>query len=415
MSISPATASATATAEPTHKLDYVAAARTEKLRFAGIDGLRGIACLLVLWMHSWLAFGQQKWPGLGIGSHRLSLARIFERGYGGVDLFFVLSGFCLSFPILSKPLRAVRWDRYFIARVRRIVPPYWAALFLFGAMSLLVERYKLHAYFGGDLHWPGIRAFVVQGLFFWKRILAGPFWTLVIEWRWYFLFPLCIWLCRRAGAWGLLLASILASALSMTLKYRFDMNWTVSWAEGLFRYLPLFAFGILAAEFAAGIRKQPWEQFILRNSRWGLLLSIAVVIWLPLADNDSWQFTVQRMATWGPLAFFATIASVRDPQVERILSWKPLVRVGIFSYSLYLLHEPLVSGIGTYVAGAAGPMHVTSRIAIFAFSVAIAPLAAIAFSYLFFLVFERPFLSRRKSASATEVAQFARLREAAVP
>ncbi|HEY2586273.1 MAG TPA: acyltransferase [Tepidisphaeraceae bacterium] len=383
-----------------------------KARFAAIDGLRGIACLMVLYYHAWVAFAKPEWPSVPLGGRHLSLSRLFARGYGGVDLFFVLSGFCLSYPILSKPQRAANWGRYALARTRRIVPPYWAALFLFGALSLLVLNTPAQQWFRGDVEWPGLRSFVIDGMLFWKKILAGPFWTLTLEWRWYFVFPLCILLWRRTNAWTVLLVSLPLSALSLLVKYRWNLEHAFAWEGGVFRYLPLFGLGILASELAVSRGRNGTERFIVRNAGWGLLLAIAWLFLFPAGDGQMFTLggTVQRIATFGPLAFFATLAAVRDLKIERVLAWGPLVWVGTFSYSLYLLHAPFVWAEGYWVT-----QHVHSHAAQLVCYVFAIPGSMVLAAFMFFLVFERPFLARKPPMRAADVSEGTAPTAAALP
>jgi peptidoglycan/LPS O-acetylase OafA/YrhL len=383
-----------------------------KVRFAAIDGLRGIACLMVLYYHTWVAFARPEWPSLPLGGRHLSLSRLFARGYGGVDLFFVLSGFCLSFPVLSKPQRVVNWGKYALARIRRIVPPYWAALFLFGAMSLMVRNTPAQQWFRGDLDWPGLRSFVIDGMLFWKRILTGPFWTLTLEWRWYFVFPLCILLWRRTNAWTVLLVSLPLAALSLLVKYRWNLEHAFAWEGGVFRYLPLFGLGILASELAVTRGRNPLERVLVDQARWGLLLAIVWLFLFPAGDGQMFTLggTVQRIGTFGLVAFFATIAAVRDPGVERVLAWRPLVWVGTFSYSLYLLHAPFIWAEGYWVTG-----HVHSHAAMLACYVLAVPASMVLAAFVFFLLFERPFLARRPTMRPSEVGEGTAPTAAALP
>ena len=117
----------------------VAASRdTSRGRMDYIDALRGVACLLVLVFHN---FGGVASPA--IVSSRLSFwpkLGLTLTGFGwiGVPLFLVLSGFCLFYPIVSKmPIDQVNVDprTFYRRRARRILPPYYAALFLFILME----------------------------------------------------------------------------------------------------------------------------------------------------------------------------------------------------------------------------------------------------------------------------------------
>src|SRR5271163_4433651 len=80
-----------------------------------IDGLRAVAVLGVIAYHANFL------PG--------------SVGARGVDLFFVISGLCLSLPVLRRAGDFQR-TRFWINRCWRIVPPYWAALALFALLSL---------------------------------------------------------------------------------------------------------------------------------------------------------------------------------------------------------------------------------------------------------------------------------------
>ena len=375
-----------------------AAGTHAKVRFAAIDGLRGIACIGVLLFHCWMGFSGSAWPAVHIGTHHFGPSQIFYRGYGGVDLFFVLSGFCLAYPIFSKPKATVNWGKYCVARVRRIAPPYWAALFLLGGISFLIRRNSTLAA-ASDLNWPGLRSFLADGPLFWKQTVTTSFWTLVLEWRWYFLFPLCIWMCRHTNAWLVLVISIPVSVVSVYVKEGMDRPELINWTGGVTRYLPLFALGLLACELAVTRGRNGFERFLVRNARWGLLLWLLLLFVIPAypgAPMHRWRGTIHRLSTFGPIGFFATIAGVTDPYVERVLSWRPLVSIGIFSYSLYLVNAPLALAIAYLTR-----THLHSQTAILLLYILITPAFVLLVAYLFFLAFERPFLARKPSVRGT--------------
>ena len=108
-----------------------------KQRIAYIDGLRAVAILSVVVHHT-----AKYNPSLALGALRHTLLE----GAHGVDLFFVLSGFCLSYPALAalRDGSTGRFDavRYWARRLVRILPPFWIALALFaiGATALSLHR-----------------------------------------------------------------------------------------------------------------------------------------------------------------------------------------------------------------------------------------------------------------------------------
>ena len=80
--------------------------------------------------------------------------------------------------------------------------------------------------------------------------------------------------------------------------------------------------------------------------------------------------------------------------LNKVLTWKPLVFIGTFAYSLYLIHAPLLQVISQYVLE---PLKLTFLENIIILLVVGTP-TIIGCSFLFFLLFERPFLTKRKVA-----------------
>lgn len=362
-----------------------------KRRFDSIDGLRGLACLMVLLYHSWDHFGKSLWPTVHILSFNLTPARLFDLGYGGVDLFFVLSGFCLAYPILSRPERKVDWKRYFINRVRRIIPPYWFALLLFGSLSLLIRSYDIEPFVSQKtIGWPGVRQ-LTYSIFLVSTSFNSSFWTLPLEWRWYFIFPVLVWLWHRVFGRGVFILTVVISAMGIFLLEPSHLERLKFLVTGLPMFLPLFALGIWGAQLASQSRTNLLGAKLCNYAHWALLTSILLVaVYAPISMNafDSKMITM-RLLTWGPLCFSAVIAATQEGLFKRLMSWRPLVWVGMFSYSLYLTHEPFVRAASAIVL----PLHWTAM-AQFLFSQTLLPAALIGFGLLFFLIAEKPFLRK---------------------
>ena len=368
-------------------------------RFDSIDGLRGLACLMVLLYHGCTHFGDIAWPHLSLGAFPLTQARLFAYGYGGVDLFFVLSGFCLAYPIVSRPDRPVDWKQYAVNRVRRIVPPYWAAMLLFGGLSLWITRHQVQPFAAQHiLGWPGARQ-VVYSLLLVSPSFNSSFWTLPVEWRWYFVLPALIWLWRRIGGAGVLLCLIPISLVSIFMpSHLARLNFLVT---GLPTFMPLFGLGIWAASLAAGRGKQPWERQIVRYAPAGVLATLLIVLaFAPLnSEAITKKWMLMRLVAWGPFCFFLVLAATREGRIRRFVSWRPLVWVGTFSYSLYLIHEPFLRAAAALIL----PRHWPLGVLLF-LQVLLLPSVMVGLGYLFFLVAEKPFL-RRPVKKAIEAEQ----------
>jgi peptidoglycan/LPS O-acetylase OafA/YrhL len=369
-------------------------------RLESIDGLRGLACLIVVLYHSCVHFGKSSWPALNFGPIHITQARLFAYGYGGVDLFFVLSGFCLAYPIVSRPDRTVDWRQYAINRIRRIIPPYWVAVVLFAAITLFIAHYRPEPiYAAHSIGWPGAHQLIYCFLLV-SPAFNSSFWTLPVEWRWYFVLPILIWLWRRIGAIGVLLCTFPISLFAIFVYMPSHQERLQFFIGYLPVFMPLFGLGIWTAVIAAQTEKS-WQQALVRFAPVGMLLS-AFAVW---NFTSLWQASfsssgaVLRLVTFGPLCFFAVLAATQEGPIKRWLSWRPLVGIGTFSYSLYLIHEPLISLAAIVILSKHWP-HIVQ----FGCQVLVLPALMIGLAYLFFLAFEKPFL-RRPVKKAIEAEQ----------
>ena len=115
----------------------VAAAATDKptssakinWRIPAIDGLRALAMLMVFTFHVW-EFGGSPSRVVSLAGLPMDLYALVHKFELGVDLFMVLSGFCLFLPLCKSDRALWDWDwrNYARRRIRRIVPPYYAAI-----------------------------------------------------------------------------------------------------------------------------------------------------------------------------------------------------------------------------------------------------------------------------------------------
>jgi len=305
---------------------YARSASGTPAREAYIDGLRGVAALAVLAVHatSWL---QQT---LGPGN---ALSFALRHGVYGVDLFFVLSGFCLAYPYLRAP-RRLDLVRFFTRRLVRIIPPYYAAIAFFALALWAGPPAFIHFVFPPQSGW----RLLSQVLFLDRNphFLSGTFWTLAIELRWYLAFPLVLWLWTvspRAFA-VVLVAAIVA------------FRWTTAGAADLYA-LPAFMLGIVAAD--AAVRRS-----VSAATAWlGLVLLLALTIpieWFlgpphfdpPLRELDVRNYLPPQRTLWQFIAFCAMLLAGISASSQKLLGWRPLAFCGEASYSLYLVHYPVV-------------------------------------------------------------------------
>jgi peptidoglycan/LPS O-acetylase OafA/YrhL len=337
----------------------------ERGRVAYIDGLRAVAVLGVVACHAALVL------------HPIPrLTHVLTDGAHGVDLFFVLSGFCLAYPTLRR-LRAsgtASFDiiRYAAHRLVRIVPPYYLAIAVIVAAAALVASRT------GVFQIPGAKHVTTLGVvaqaFFLDRgtaLVAPPFWTLMVEFRWYFAFPLLLALyVRSERAYWLLIAGVVA-AYWLTRLHDTDLG-----------VLPAFMLGIVAADWH--LRRHPLTRYAIP------LACIALVIGfleepLDVMPNpygkDEAEFYFQTLTGWHFAAFFFVLAASREGSLlQRVLSARLPAAIGLVSYSIYLIHYPVVMGIAPMLEGRG-----------FAVAFLVSAVLAVIAGAVFWVVCERPF------------------------
>lgn len=322
-------------------------------RIGYIDGLRAIAVLSVIATH--VALYTKHGGGL--------LWTLAHEGHHGVDLFFVLSGFCLSYPTLSRlHTGSASFDTaaYAAKRVVRIIPPYWIAIALLAALGPvkvpLADVLRQAAFLDRD-----------------TQMLSGSFWSLPIEFRWYFVFPfaLVLWAKNERAFFAALALIYLGQATRLV-----SIDFVV---------LPKFMLGIVAA--AVSIRRPSW-------SRWA---AIAIAPAIVLAFVASPPGDNAATSIFWDVAMFTLV--VGGAQI-RFLRIRPLVWIGVASYSIYLMNSPAIMLAARYGWLAAAT-------------------AAIACGALFWMVGERPFVQHTAlrsriivdcTAVAVQIAKLLRIR-----
>ena len=381
-----------------------------------IDGLRGLAMVMVLLFHCWISGGLWKIP-VHFGSHTIDAGSFLGNGHIGVNLFLVLSGFCLYWPFVKGGSRRepTLWE-FAKKRCRRIMPPYYVTLVLFG-IPLFVQALRHHSSvdLGFAVNWLLLHIFMVHNLTLDYVIrVDGALWTLALEFQLYILFPILVEAYRRFKPRAVLLTVLVASCAyrAFLVKEIFSSPTpTQDYSAGFVLDSSVFGrcFEFTLGMFAAIIVAR-WHTEKKLPLRWPDYLVAALVVSLSYVnDTAGYSYSLQE-ARWGILAAAVLLIGSRPGNViQRILSSRVLVSLGIFSYSVYLIHQPIVVLFGKY-----GMRHFSNTKMVLFEIFFVAPLM-IGLGYLFHLVFERPFMtaSPRKKVSAAPVLPLAS--EPAVP
>ncbi len=373
-----------------------------------LDGIRALAALYVVFGHIFLGIISNPIPMNPLTNWLLYL-------HFPVDVFIVVSGFCLALPVAQHGSLRGGASGFFRRRAHRILPPFYFALALSIPYGLILNSYQQHiplSYFLRDVHWIKdllLNIFLLQDFFPKSNLFNGVFWSVAVEWKIYFLFPLFVWLWQRFGWQAMLAAAACIGYGLIAVLHVLDpaliLDHTCPW------YVFLFADGVCAARFAC------LKTDAQAEARWlwaaGALMAIFVILLMawPISFERDVSFYAPRMPVYdtvvGLLTACGLVALAKGlPQAGvqaavRCLSWKPLTFLGTFAYSIYLIHAPILGVFHILVFGGYfhSPLSVLPLYERFAVTVLIGVPLILACAYLFFLTCERPFLNTRRAES----------------
>lgn len=326
-----------------------------------IDAVRGLAAMAVLLHHAYvLQFGE----GASTGWHGLAFNWLLPLGHLAVDVFICLSGYCLA---LSANRKLISILTFFKRRARRILPPFYAALG-FAAIANFARLSITGGTLPFTLQTIAVNLLLLQDLF---PDAAAQFsitnWSIAFEAKIYLLFPILL----LVGRWRIVAAITFAgliAAIAKVLQPSVPVDYFCPW------YVILFAFGMNAAN-----ARQAWRVGVVAGA---IALTICLTIFhytptgaqalfkpgLPLIDLSA-GLLVSSLFTWW--------------RFKPISPPKWLVGCGLWSYSLYLTHYPLLQ-----LCNAIAAVWTLNQL----FVIVVEPPIVLLFAHCFFKVFERPWL-----------------------
>ncbi len=391
-----------------------------------LDGVRALAVLAIVFLHTWGNFGEPAWRLFG---HDVTFIPANSRL--GVDLFFLLSGFLLARPWFrseaegtARPHLKTFWRR----RLYRIVPAYYLSLIV--VLLLFVPTGPIsQASITGEI---GLWNLGAHALFLHSYVpLSSGFlygsndawWSLSVEMTWYLVLPLFA-LAFLGKRWRIALPVALAVTVAWIALslYSFDgvveaMANSVSGATGTTVGLPrswsptmrdilLIAFPTFTFTFALGVGlakmvvvaahrsadTPPWwahPRTALAVFCIGIVLTLVVI-------TTHWRFSGQLqpdlrfVGSGSALALLLYGVTFGPPALRRPLEWLPLRYIGWVSYGIYLFHIPVLTTIRTHSDITTWSPKIGVPV-LFAIGLTLTTLVATAS----WLLIERPFLQSR--------------------
>lgn len=362
-------------------------------RLTSLDGLRGLAALVVLLHHSLLLRPELVEPYrdppadnvLGVvWWFSYTPLHVLWDGSVAVMIFFVLSGFVLALPFARG--RVPLWRSYYPSRILRLYVPVWAAVFLAVAVTMTIPRAPASAvsdWVSGHSSTLSIAGIARDALLVWNPGYSNSaLWSLRWEVIFSLMLPVYLWVAIR-WKWSLRLkiASVAAVIFISALVGPADRTYQL----GMFFHLGTFAVGVLLA----------WEWPRLGKVLNAASTSRPAVMWAAalLALYSYWA--VYSLGNYDvPTVIVATsrmlqvlgagllvVLSARSGWWATFMNFRLLQWLGSRSFSLYLVHEPLVVAAGNFGALINAP-YALSIITVMSLSLLVAE--------LFFRLIERP-------------------------
>lgn len=299
--------------------------------------LRGIAALLVVIFHSSLYVMPMTDP---------AITGLINEGWLWVDFFFILSGFVLSHVYghyFETSVTTSRFMSYVGARFARIYPLHLFALVCITIAAIFIRQeasqidpvlQPMFSYWG----FPASLLLIQSMHIFPIAPLNGPAWSLSTEWWVYMLFPLFVGPLRRLPVFGKVLSWLGVAAFYYFLMYyiaprygltrQITLNLVADW--GFFRCAAGFGLGMLLYD----AYQNNWSRKITGN---GLFFTLA--FGLILLAMHTHMHSLLIIALFLPVILSA---AYQTGWVKQVFSIRPLQRLGDWSFSIYMVHVPII-------------------------------------------------------------------------
>lgn len=310
-----------------------------KTRIPALDGIRALAVTMVFFNH------------FGGGAHGGSVLRALDhlrlRGWMGVDLFFVLSGFLITGILYDTRNDSRYFSRFYARRSLRIFPVFYLVVAV-----LLLLTFVFHY----QWRWLHLTFLFYIGNFFGNydfslyevlsanhptaKVFIGHLWSLCVEEQFYLLWPLAVWAIRDRVRLIWIAAGL--STLALVLRLAMCLHFAPDVAERwITRTLPFRMDALLIGAIFALLLRGPASDSVQRACKWLFLSALAIVVAifvLSPAYDSPWLLTLGY--TFIAVSSVGLIGTALRPgsPAFRLFCLRPLRVLGKYSYGFYIFH-----------------------------------------------------------------------------
>jgi peptidoglycan/LPS O-acetylase OafA/YrhL len=341
-----------------------------------VDGIRFIAIISVILYHSNFFYTAKNLPN----THTI-LNSIFSKGYQGVELFFVLSGFILSLPFAKKFTAGnsnLSLKNYFLRRLTRLEPPYIISTIAFFVLLVFVTKKFTFSYLFP--HLLASLTYTSNIIFGETPVINNVLWSLEVEVQFYILAPFICWLIfykvKNNTARTLLICVLIILAVLLNQYFLFSR-------VTLIQYLSFFLSGILVTHLYYAPLNLKTDNF--------LFSSVSAIIIVLIFTNDYINSSIFYKVFFHFIVAILYLIVIRYDALKFFLQNRFVCVIGGACYSIYLLHYQIISFIGNFLMR---HKFFGNNLLNEGFAIAIFLIGVLIISMAFFKLIERPCMER---------------------
>jgi peptidoglycan/LPS O-acetylase OafA/YrhL len=358
---------------------------TQTKHIPALDGLRGLAILMVICYHYFPSW------------------RLFAIGWTGVDLFFVLSGYLITRKLLSTRGDSDYFRKFYRNRVLRIFPLYYAVLIIFFlAIHFLAKKENLEALSYYTSHWLSFFVFLENWSFslfgFPQDAYLTHFWSLAIEEQFYLVWPLIIYFISsgrmRLILWSCTVIAVIIIRLLIYLHFK-ESHYVFNYANTFCRMDSLIIGAVLSQIHASDFKiPQTWTNPI------SVIISVPLVASIIILGNSWFHNPLMETIGYSCIAIcFACLIHVTFQKknfIAGICKMRFLRFCGKISYGLYVFHWPVLLILGKKITNWGAFYFPGDIFAIQIISLSLSIIISFVLSIISFRYFESYFLALKK-------------------